>query len=350
MNKKLFLLPLLAVLLVGCGGNNGGGDNPPVVVPGDGTLANPWSATEAIAQCDLAGESNIVGPDKIVYVTGVCGDDSSFDSKYSQYQGSLDGTAFKFNSATLADGVTLNGNIVGKKIVLEGYLELFEGVYKMGYLPASASPTGAKFTPKIVKIENGTTGGDEGGGGTTGGDEGGGGTITGNEKTVTFDFTTAPSGAPTAWSDSSKNTFAASINGYAFSITNACFRPADQYITDGCLNLCAKKASSASMIANVAALPGSIKSVSFVMPNAKDSSSVSPNAPFVCEFGSSAFTAPSTKAASEGKTGGAGQTVTFNCSVAATYFSISVIQTTNSNGKAAWYNGMIKSLTVTYVA
>ena len=187
-------------------------------------------------------------------------------------------------------------------------------------------------------------------GGNNANNGGGGNGGTKTEKTITFDFSTAPAGTPTSWSGSATNTFATTVNNYAFSVTNGFFQAPTEYVADGALSLTAKKASAVAMITNVAAIPSAIKKSSFLMPTEISSGSVSALAPFVVEYGTSAITAVSTKTADDGKKGGTGVTLEFDCAVEnASYFAINVVQGVSTTGKAGWYNGLIKTLTVTYL-
>ena len=51
-----------------------------------------------------------------------------------------------------ASGFETEESLDGATIVLEGYAELFNGKYKVAYLPADASPTGSKFSPTILSV------------------------------------------------------------------------------------------------------------------------------------------------------------------------------------------------------
>ena len=57
----------------------------------------------------------------------------------------------KFDSAR---SETEYETIEGKIVTIEGYAELYNGDYKVGYLPATASPTGAKFNPSLISVED----------------------------------------------------------------------------------------------------------------------------------------------------------------------------------------------------
>ncbi len=141
--------------------NGQGGGDTPVTIENDGSLEHPFTAQEAIALCDQAGEGKIVGTDKQYYVKGVF-DAGTKVNDYHQWQGTLSGTKFIVNSATNNSGVSIqekNGALDGKEVIVKGFIELYNGDYKMGYLPASASPTGQKFNPSIVSISDSNQGG-----------------------------------------------------------------------------------------------------------------------------------------------------------------------------------------------
>lgn len=155
--KKLFLLPFVAMFgLVGCGG----GETPAGPTGGHaGTEADPFTTAEAIAKMDAAGSGVIVDGNVEYFVKGVVQSGSTVNTSYHQWYCMLDaavgGKQFKISGATLPAGSTIteaDGGLDGKLVVVKGYMELYNGEYKIGYLPASASPTGAKYIPSIVSI------------------------------------------------------------------------------------------------------------------------------------------------------------------------------------------------------
>ena len=117
---------------------------------------DPLTPAEAIALCDKAGSGNIVGKDKQYYVKGIFDEGTTVNTQYHQWYGTLSGTQFKVSGATNDSNVTVkeeNGGMDGKEVVVKGFIELFNEEYKVGYLPANASPTGSKFVPSIVSIK-----------------------------------------------------------------------------------------------------------------------------------------------------------------------------------------------------
>lgn len=187
MNKKFFAIPLFALMLIGCtkpaasnvvsetpseaptsagevtsqaGGNSENSGSAPVTA-NDGSLEHPYTVAEAIALCDAFGaekEGKFI-KNAEVHVTGTFDAGTKVDT-YHSWEGLLDGLGFSIWSCKVASGITVtesNGALDGKKVVIKGYCEYYNSKYQMGYLPAASSPTGAKYNPTIVKIENGTT-------------------------------------------------------------------------------------------------------------------------------------------------------------------------------------------------
>ena len=120
---------------------------------------DPLSPAEAIALCDEAGAGNIVGVDKQYYVKGVFDEGTTINTKYSQWYGMLSGTQFKVSGATNDSGVAISetdGAMDNKEVIIKGFIELYNNEYKIGYLPANASPTGEKFVPSIISVKDKT--------------------------------------------------------------------------------------------------------------------------------------------------------------------------------------------------
>ena len=121
------------------------------------SIDNPLTPKEAVELMEKAGEGIIVGTNKEYYVKGILEEGTKYDTKYLNWSGSM-GYGFTLESASNNSGVTVNnqdGGLDGKEVIAKGYLEKYNGKNKMGYLPPSVSPTGAKFNPSIVYIENG---------------------------------------------------------------------------------------------------------------------------------------------------------------------------------------------------
>ena len=216
MKKSWLILPLLACALMGCkdkdkggdnnnAGGNGGGGDPVVPVTHDGlSIETAFTAQEAVNMMKQAG-SGVIVQNKEFYVSGTFDAGTTVQAQYHQFYGNVacGADSFKVSGATLASGITANevdGALDGKSFVVYGYMELYNSEYKVGYLPASASPTGSKYVPTIVKLDGQT--GTIGGGGTSGGGEGPGGgggsqgSLSGLTSFVKVDFagTTAKEG------------------------------------------------------------------------------------------------------------------------------------------------------------
>ncbi len=104
---------------------------------------------QAIALCDQAGEGVVVQP--LVRVKGVVDSGSSLGNNGWGGKFVADGNKqLSFDSAQTEETYK---TLDGATVVIEGYPELYNGAYKLGYLPASASPTEAKFNPTLVSVE-----------------------------------------------------------------------------------------------------------------------------------------------------------------------------------------------------
>lgn len=116
-----------------------------------------YTPAEAIYWMDYYGEGNIVSGNVEYYVIGKVSN-SKYNTKYGEWSCNLgsptsEGKQFVVTGAHLSDGTgisNVDGALDGSIIVVKGFLELYEGVYKAGYLPASVSPTGAKYYPTLL--------------------------------------------------------------------------------------------------------------------------------------------------------------------------------------------------------
>lgn len=100
---------------------------------------------EAIALMEEAGEGVVVQPE--VIVVGTISNPSK--DSYNQWYADFDNSELKLSGASYAGSESI---VTGVTIKVKGYLEKFEGKYKIGYLPASASPTGEKYIPEITSV------------------------------------------------------------------------------------------------------------------------------------------------------------------------------------------------------
>lgn len=345
-------------------GNSQGGDSS-LVVKNDGSLDKPYTAAEIKALCEKAGDGVIVD-NKELYVTGTFDAGTTVNAQYGEYYGYLDQNTFHISGAKLADGLTAgttDGALDGKKVVVKGYAELYQGDFKMGYLPKTASPTGEKYTPTIVKIEGGT-GGNQGNSSTTGGttsqggnsqQQGGSGfaganasetgNVATNAKTLVFDFdagVSTVSGLSNTSSSSPSGEGTMTANKYEFAYNKAIIHDASNYIGNGYFGLCKEGA----YVANKTAIPGKIQKVEIEMPTEKSNGSVSALAKAVCDFGTSQLGRTS---ATNGQNGGSGAKLAAYSTIEGSYFAISGMPGTNNKGESAWYNFYITRITVTYV-
>lgn len=116
-----------------------------------------YTPAEAIYWMDVYGEGNIVSGNVEYYVIGKVSN-SKYNTKYGEWSCNLgsptsEGKQFVVTGAHLSDGTgisNVDGALDGSIIVVKGFLELYEGVYKAGYLPASVSPTEAKYYPTLL--------------------------------------------------------------------------------------------------------------------------------------------------------------------------------------------------------
>ena len=116
-----------------------------------------YTPAEAIYWMDVYGEGNIVSGNVEYYVIGKVSN-SKYNTKYGEWSCNLgsptsEGKQFVVTGAHLSDGTgisNVDGALDGSIIVVKSFLELYEGVYKAGYLPASVSPTGAKYYPTLL--------------------------------------------------------------------------------------------------------------------------------------------------------------------------------------------------------
>lgn len=113
--------------------------------------------SEAIYWMDYYGEGNIVSGNVEYYVIGKV-TNSKYNTKYGEWSCNLgsptsEGKQFVVTGAHLSDGSSISkvdGGLDGAIIVVKGFLQLYQGVYKTSFLPANVSPTGAKYYPTLL--------------------------------------------------------------------------------------------------------------------------------------------------------------------------------------------------------
>ncbi len=125
------------------------------------TQDNPLTPEEAIALMDEAGNGKVVNPTNKdgYYIQGVVNAGSTIDTQYHEWKFTL-GTGekvvtcqAKIDSSVTDKPAEKDGALDGATIIIKGFIELYYSKYQCSYLPASASPTGAKFTPSIVDVQ-----------------------------------------------------------------------------------------------------------------------------------------------------------------------------------------------------
>ncbi len=123
------------------------------------TKENPLTVEEAIALMNEAGSGKVVGAaeKQQYYVQGVVNAGSTRNT-YGQWEFKLGDGSTKITCQVNVDASVTNirsneaGALDGATVIVHGFLELFNGTYQISYLPASASPTGAKFNPTLVEV------------------------------------------------------------------------------------------------------------------------------------------------------------------------------------------------------
>ncbi len=165
--KKLFALPLLAFLMMGCatrgngnnnqggnGGNSGGSTN-------YGDTITVEQLIEIVSKLDDNGIT-----DKEYTVQGVLGD-SRYNSEHNSYNCyfqnhmKADSQPVYIYSGVMDSSVTgdytTQDSLAGKTVVVKGYLEKFvkDGAitYEIPYLKATLSPTGEAYSPTILSVK-----------------------------------------------------------------------------------------------------------------------------------------------------------------------------------------------------
>lgn len=109
-----------------------------------------YTPEEVVALCDQAGEGVVV--QGLLRVAGFANNGSSYDEKYGWSGQFVTEGEKKLDFGSVATNKTYQ-TLDNKFIQVEGYAELYQGVYKVAYLPATASPTGEKYNPVLVSAE-----------------------------------------------------------------------------------------------------------------------------------------------------------------------------------------------------
>lgn len=107
---------------------------------------------QAMALMDAAGEEVVVSGAR--KVKGVVAANSKYDSQYKQWTTGFDGVDnFKLMFADPSN--LLNGQSPdGMEVVVEGYLEKYQGKYQLARIPAAISPTGEAVVPTLISAQS----------------------------------------------------------------------------------------------------------------------------------------------------------------------------------------------------
>ena len=104
------------------------------------------SIADAIDLMDKAGDGKVVQEEVVVVGKVLSG--SKKDS--NGWNGTFEGNKLEFSSARTDEEYS---SLDDCTIKVQCYLELYNGKYKIGYLPANVSPTGEKYNPKIISVQ-----------------------------------------------------------------------------------------------------------------------------------------------------------------------------------------------------
>lgn len=106
---------------------------------------------QAMALMDAAGDGKVVT--NKAKVKGVVAQNTKYDATHKEYTTGFDGVEnFKLQFKD-PNNILNGGSPDGMEVVVEGYLEKYQGKYQLSYLPASASPTGQAETPVLVSAQ-----------------------------------------------------------------------------------------------------------------------------------------------------------------------------------------------------
>ncbi len=107
---------------------------------------NEYTPERVIAMCDEAGSGVVV--DEELIVVGVVASGSTHDD--NGWNGQFEGSDLKFSSVRTTEDY--GSSIDGCTVKIQGYAELYNGSYKIGYLPAASSPTKEKYNPTLISV------------------------------------------------------------------------------------------------------------------------------------------------------------------------------------------------------
>ena len=124
-----------------------------VTVTSPGPVDNTITPAQAIKYADQAGSGNPTGTEYLIKGTA---EDVSINSR-GNLCGSFKDSNLNFVDVLLNDVASRVTEIEGREIVIKGYPELYQGEYKVGYLPANASPTNDKYNPTLISVSGSGT-------------------------------------------------------------------------------------------------------------------------------------------------------------------------------------------------
>lgn len=135
------------------------------LTPRGSSIDNPFTIEETIELMQPYSANQISNNE--YYVKGIV-NSVTYDSKHDSYtiffEGYEENAAVTFElysgviDTNLIDETYSADNLIGKEIIVHGYLKLYvssgKNIYEMAYLSERSSPTGLAVSPKIVKITN----------------------------------------------------------------------------------------------------------------------------------------------------------------------------------------------------
>ena len=105
---------------------------------------------EAVKIIDGQGVNEI--SEKEYYVRGIA---TNVELDANGFNGAFLNSNLKFRSVKGNGVASTVDEIEGKEVVIFGYLENYNSIYQIPYLPVYASPTGQKYNPKLIEVKSG---------------------------------------------------------------------------------------------------------------------------------------------------------------------------------------------------
>ena len=91
--------------------------------------------------------------DQEYLVKGIVASGAELDQ--NGFNGSFLNSSLKFRSVKPNGKASTVDDIIGKEVVIKGYLENYNDIYQIPYLPAYASPTGSKYNATLISVASG---------------------------------------------------------------------------------------------------------------------------------------------------------------------------------------------------